>query len=96
MLHTVYLQVPPIGEYFQLANSEGFPGGSVVKILASNSGVTGDVSQSLGQEHPWSGKWQPTSVFLPGKSDGQRSLANYSPWGHKELVMTEHAHACTQ
>ena len=44
MLHTVYLQVPPIGEYFQLANSEGFPGGSVVKILASNSGVTGDVS----------------------------------------------------
>ena len=44
MLHTVYLQVPSIGEYFQLANSEGFPGGSVVKILASNSGVTGDVS----------------------------------------------------
>ena len=59
MLHTVYLQVPPIGEYFQLANSEGFPGGSVVKILASNSGVTGDVSQSLGQEHPWSGNGNP-------------------------------------
>ena len=30
-------------------------------------------------------KWQPTPVFLPGKSHGQRSLVGYSPWGHKEL-----------
>ena len=28
-------------------------------------------------------------VFLPGESHGQRSLANYSPCGHKELAMTE-------
>ena len=34
---------------------------------------------------PWSGKWQPTLVFLPGKSQGQRSLVGDSPWGHKEL-----------
>ena len=27
----------------------------------------------------WSRKWQPTPVFLPGKSHGQRSLASYSP-----------------
>ena len=33
-------------------------------------------------------------VFLPGKSHEQRSLAGYSPWGHKELDMTEHT--CTQ
>ena len=39
---------------------------------------------------PWSRKWQPTSVFLPGKSCGQRSLAGYSPWGRKELDITEH------
>ena len=45
--------------------------------------------------HPWGGKilwrkkWQPTPVFLPGKSHGQRSLEDYSPWGHKELDMTE-------
>ena len=38
---------------------------------------------------PWRRKWQPTPVFLPGKSYGQRSLAGYSPWGHKEYVMTE-------
>ena len=33
--------------------------------------------------------WQPTSVFLPGESHGQRSLTGYSSWGHKELDMTE-------
>ena len=32
---------------------------------------------------PWRGAWQPTPVFLPGKSYGQRSLVDYSPWGHK-------------
>ena len=30
---------------------------------------------------PWTRKWQPNPVFLPGKSHGQRSLAGYSPWG---------------
>ena len=34
---------------------------------------------------PWIRKWQPTPVFLPGKSHGQRSLAGYSPWGHKRV-----------
>ena len=32
---------------------------------------------------PWRREWQPTAVFLPGKFHGQRSLAGYSPWGHK-------------
>ena len=35
------------------------------------------------QEIPWRRKWQPTPVFLSGKSHGQRSLVGYSPWGHK-------------
>ena len=39
----------------------------------------------------WKRKWQPTSVFLPGKSHGQRSLVGYSLWDHKELDMTMHA-----
>ena len=30
-------------------------------------------------------KWQPTSIFLPGKSHGQRSLTGYSLWGHKRV-----------
>ena len=37
----------------------------------------------------WRRKWQPTPVFLPGESHGQRGLVGYSPWGHKELDMTE-------
>ena len=32
----------------------------------------------------WRRKWQPTPVFLPRKSHGQRSLAGYSPWGRKQ------------
>ena len=38
---------------------------------------------------PWRGNWQPTTVFLPGKSLGQRSLVGYSPWGYKELSTNE-------
>ena len=34
-------------------------------------------------------KWQPTPVFLPGKSHGQRSLEGYSPWSCKESNMTQ-------
>ena len=37
-------------------------------------------------------KWQPTPVFLPGKSHGEQSLAGYSPWGRKEL---DNDWACT-
>ncbi|CAI9166511.1 unnamed protein product [Rangifer tarandus platyrhynchus] len=37
---------------------------------------------------PWRRKWQPTPVFLPGKSHGQRSLVGYSPWGRKESDTT--------
>ena len=38
---------------------------------------------------PWRRAWQPTPVFLPGESHGQRSLMGYSPWGCKELDTTE-------
>ena len=38
---------------------------------------------------PWRRKWLPTPVFWPGEFHGQRSLAGYSPWGHKESDTTE-------
>ena len=44
--------------------------------------------QSLGWEDPMERKWQPTPIFLPGKSHGQRSLVGYSAQGHKELDTT--------
>ena len=40
-------------------------------------------------EIPWRWAWQPTLVFLPGESHGQRSLVGASPWGHKELHTIE-------
>jgi len=38
---------------------------------------------------PWRRKWQPTPVFSPRESHGQRSLVGYSPWDCKELDTTE-------
>ena len=38
---------------------------------------------------PGRGAWQHIPEFLPGESHGQRRLAGYSPWGHKELDTTE-------
>ena len=45
--------------------------------------------QSLSREDTWRREWLPAPVFLPGESHGQRSLVGYSPWGCKELDMTE-------
>ena len=44
-------------------------------------------------EIPWRRAWQPTTVFLPGESHGQRSLVGHSPWGRKESDMTERIRA---
>jgi len=65
----------------------GFPGGSDGKESICNVGDLGSIP-GLGKS-PWRRAWQPTPVFLPGEFHGQRSLAGYSPWGRKELDMTE-------
>ena len=41
---------------------------------------------------PWSRKWQPTPIFWPGESQGQRSLAGYSSCGSEESDKVEHTH----
>ena len=56
----------------------GFSGGSVIKNLPSNAG---DSSSIPGWEDPLEKEMATTSVFLPGESHGQRSLAGYSPQG---------------
>jgi len=44
----------------------------------------------LGWEDPlWRREWLPTLVFLIGEFHELRRLVGYSPWGHKELDMTE-------
>jgi len=52
----------------------------------------GDAGSNPGLNPGWGrspGAWQPSPVFLPGESHGQRSLAGYRSQGHKELDMTE-------
>jgi len=48
---------------------------------------------------PWTRKWQPTAVFLPGKFHGQRSLAGYSSWGCKDATVrlrtAQHTEDCS-
>ena len=67
---------------FTPIDAVGFPGCSVVK----NPWV---------RKIPGRRKWQPTPVFLPGKSHGQGCLVGYSPWGCKRVrqdLVTEYAH----
>ena len=75
---------------FSLILSADFPDGLVVKNLPASEGEAGWISGSR-RSIPWRRKWQPTPVFLPGESHGQRSLVGYSPWGRKEPDATEHA-----
>ena len=72
----------------------GFPGSSDSKESACNAGDTGLIpelgrSPEEGNGFPSPMEWEPTPVFLPGESHGQRSLVGYSPWGCKELDMTK-------
>ena len=62
---------------FHIKIQYGFPGGAVGKNLPANAGDLG-FDPWVGKI-PWSRKWQPTPVFLPGKFHGQRSLVGYSP-----------------
>ena len=68
----------------------------LVKNLPANAGDARDsgLILELGR-YPEIGNGKPIPVFLPGVFHGQRSLAEYSPWGRKESVMTEHACART-
>ena len=73
------------------------PCGSDGKESVCNAGDPGSIpglGSSAGEGHG-----NPTAVLLPGKFHEQRSLTGYSPWGCKELDITEwltHAHTHTQ
>ena len=70
-------------------NNLGLPWWLSSKKLTCNRG---DLVDPWVRRILWRRKCQPTPVFLPGESHGQRSLVGYSPWGCKELDMTEQAH----
>ena len=76
---------------------EGFPGRSVVKNPPTNAGISWwfrgqrvclqcrrpEFNPWFGKS-PWRRKWQPTPVFLPGKSHGWRNLEGYRPQRSKD------------
>ena len=64
----------------------------VVKNLSANAGDMRFWLDPWVGKIPWSRKWQPPPVFLPGEFHGQRCLVGYSPWSRKELDSTEHTH----
>ena len=58
----------------------GFLGGSAVKKKKKNYLPMEEMGVDVWvRKTPWSRKWQPTLVFLPGEYHGQRNLAAYSP-----------------
>ena len=62
----------------------------VVKNPPANAGDLRDTEfRPWVRKIPWRRAWQPTPVFLPGQSHGQRSLAGYSPQDCKEVDMNE-------
>ena len=81
----------------------------VVKNPPANAGDARDAGSITGsgvRKIPWSRKWQPALVFLPGKFHGQRNLVSYSPWVHgaakswtqlsdwAHFYWTDQIHAC--
>ena len=70
-----------------LSYQKGFPGGSDSEESTSNAGDWDSVPES--GRFPWGREWLPTPIFLPGEFYGQRSLADYGLWSHKEMDMTE-------
>jgi len=70
--------------------SSDFPGGSDGKASCLKYRRFG-FSPWVGKIS-WRRKWQPTPVFLPGKSHGRRNLVGYRPWGCKESDTTERLH----
>ena len=63
---------------------EGFPRGRSGKELACQSRRRG--FNPWVRKIPWRRKWQPTPVFLPGKSQGQKSLGGLQPMGLQSLT----------
>ena len=78
-----HLRVPALPMQFPQNHvlAWAFLGGSVMKnhLRCRRHGC-----KPLVGKIPWRRKWQPTPVFLPGKSHGQRSLMGYNPWDCKE------------
>ena len=82
-----------MGSYISAVNLFLWPVSQVALVGKNPPANAGDIREASFdlwvRKFPWRRKWQPTPVFLPGKSHGQRSLVGYSPYGCKESDTTE-------
>jgi len=86
LTYSNYVTLCDLKYFSQPRAGGGFPGGSAVKDLPAMQETQ---IHFLDQEDPLEEDLQPTPVFLPRESHGQRSLAGCSPQGHTESDMTE-------
>ena len=82
--HSNFLWEVKIEVASQMSIMWGFPGGPSGKEPTRQCrGYKGHGFDPWVRKIPWRRTWQPTPVFLPGESHGQRSLAGYSPQDRK-------------
>ena len=67
---------------------EGFPGAQMVKNPPAMQETRPGFDPWV-RKIPWRREWKPTPFFLSGELHGQRILAGYSPWGHRDSDTTE-------
>ena len=85
-----YQALQPALNYSYLLGERGFPGGASGKEPTCQWKIRKRRwFDPWFRKIPWRRAWQPTLVFLPRESHGQRSLVGYSPWDCKELDTTE-------
>ena len=89
--HFNYVEAPAWKKYWALGNHlVSFPRMLSISLLTlvyhlfQDEGIS-MFSKSVTSSNLWAWrrKWQPTPVFLPGKSHGLRNLVGYSPWGRR-------------
>ena len=76
-MYVLFVPAPGLISYVSMKSKNGTGRKDKLQVCFSSLG------------HFWVRKWQPTPVFWPWKSQGQRSLVGYSLWGHKESDTTE-------
>ena len=86
----MWLQKAKVAFFFPIQlRSSGFLVAQMIKNLPANAGDMRHSFHTWVEKISWRRAWQPTPLFLPGESHGQRSLVGYSPRGCRELDMAE-------
>ena len=81
-------RISPSNEYSGLISFRIVFSSTLIAVLLNVGGCWREFDLPP-QAFPWSRKWQPTPVFLPGKSHGHQSLVGYNRWGRKEANTIE-------